>query len=244
MGFSWKSTQVHLEQVGYVNLKASSLEHWACCFYQCATRAPTARITIKIWHLEIHLPQHFIPQTMGVRNRWWDVLTDPFSMTLLSIITALEHCSQIISQKWPQVFLKGPCRHQAKKCSSDHLRVHLRRHWHLRRLHAPEKGCTPFGLLPSWLNSRWCSHFQSFEVLPDCDHLKADEGSQSKWQSQRHVMLHNTYFSYETLTGADISVAVQVPVRLKLCHFVRIFAGLVTDLLLETVTKLVSHCAA
>lgn len=36
------------------------------------------------------------------------ILTDPFSMTLLSIITALVPCSQIISQKWPQVWVKGP----------------------------------------------------------------------------------------------------------------------------------------
>lgn len=40
------------------------------------------------------------------------VLTEPFSMTLLSMMTALVFCSQIMSQKWPQVFLRGPCRKQ------------------------------------------------------------------------------------------------------------------------------------
>lgn len=38
------------------------------------------------------------------------MLTEPFSITLLSMMTALVFCSQIMSQKWPHVFLRGPCR--------------------------------------------------------------------------------------------------------------------------------------
>lgn len=55
--------------------------------------------------------QHFKTVWTQYQSSGWlaGVLTDPFSMTLLSIITALEHCSQIISQKWPQVFRRGPC---------------------------------------------------------------------------------------------------------------------------------------
>lgn len=40
------------------------------------------------------------------------VLTEPFSMTRLSMMTAFVFCSQTMSQKWPQVFLRGPCRQQ------------------------------------------------------------------------------------------------------------------------------------
>lgn len=36
------------------------------------------------------------------------------------------------------------------------------------------------------------------------------------------------------LTGADITVAVQVPIHGKFCHSVGVFAGLVADLLLKT----------
>lgn len=35
-------------------------------------------------------------------------LTEPFSITLLSMMTALVFCSQIMSQKCPHVFLRGP----------------------------------------------------------------------------------------------------------------------------------------
>lgn len=71
------------------------------------------------------------------RLRCERVLTDPFSITLLSMITALEHCSQIISQKWPQVFLRGPWRTMFRKkqetfttsaCSCAH---------HISHSHAP-----------------------------------------------------------------------------------------------------------
>lgn len=47
------------------------------------------------------------------------VLTDPFSMTLLSMMTAFVFCSQIMSQKWPEVFLRGPCEQNSHK-NSDH----------------------------------------------------------------------------------------------------------------------------
>lgn len=36
------------------------------------------------------------------------------------------------------------------------------------------------------------------------------------------------------LTGTDISVAVQIPIGWKFCHFERVFAGLVMDFLLLT----------
>lgn len=57
-----------------------------------------------------HLNHHELEnksKTSAENNRYSP--TKPFSITLLSMITALERCSQIISQKWPQVFLKGPC---------------------------------------------------------------------------------------------------------------------------------------
>lgn len=56
--------------------------------------------------------------------------------------------------------------------------------WHLQCLcyTIPEKGCKLFGLLPPWLNLHWCSHFQSFQVLPDCDHLKPDKRRMSNLQ--------------------------------------------------------------
>lgn len=151
-------------------------------------------------------PRSFEYNKEVLRNQC--VLTDPFSMTLLSIITALEHCSQIISQKWPQVFLNGPCRSKVKKqtceknkiyiynamikssqninvksctfCfrwSTDLFNEYLCRRWHLHCVYdtVPEKECKLFGLLPPWLNLHWCSHFRSFQVLPDCDRLKPDE---------------------------------------------------------------------
>lgn len=79
---------------------------------------------ISLWRYDtlIHISLNFWIQHQhgGLRksasSRCSSVLTDPFSMTLLSIITALEPCSQIISQKWPQVFLKGPCRSKVKTC--------------------------------------------------------------------------------------------------------------------------------
>lgn len=40
------------------------------------------------------------------------------------------------------------------------------------------------------------------------------------------------------LTGADIPVAVQVPIHGKFCHSVGVFAGLVADLLLKTFRNL------
>lgn len=40
------------------------------------------------------------------------------------------------------------------------------------------------------------------------------------------------------LTGADVPVAVQVPIRGKFCHSVGVFAGLVADLLLKTFRNL------
>lgn len=42
------------------------------------------------------------------RTGW--ILTDPFSITLFNMTTPRLFCSQTISQKWPQVFGKGPCR--------------------------------------------------------------------------------------------------------------------------------------
>lgn len=51
----------------------------------------------------------------------------------------------------------------------------------------PEKGCKLFGLLPPWLNLHWCSHFQSFQVLPDCDHLKPDKRWMSNFKSQKRL---------------------------------------------------------
>lgn len=49
------------------------------------------------------------------------VLTEPFSITLLSMMTALVFCSQIMSQKWPHVFLRGPCRQCTCTLSSQTL---------------------------------------------------------------------------------------------------------------------------
>lgn len=49
------------------------------------------------------------------------VLTEPFSITLLSMMTALVFCSQIMSQKWPHVFLRGPCRHRTCTPSNQML---------------------------------------------------------------------------------------------------------------------------
>lgn len=51
----------------------------------------------------------------------------------------------------------------------------------------PEKGCKLFGLPPPWLNLHWCSHFQSFQVLPDCDHLKPDKRWMSNFKSQKRL---------------------------------------------------------
>lgn len=44
-------------------------------------------------------------------------------MTLLSMMTALVFCSQIMSQKWPQVFLRGPCGQQ--KHTHTHKQTHF-----------------------------------------------------------------------------------------------------------------------
>lgn len=46
------------------------------------------------------------------------VLTEPFSITLFSMMTALVFCSQIMSQKWPHVLLRGPCRQRT--CTPSH----------------------------------------------------------------------------------------------------------------------------
>lgn len=43
------------------------------------------------------------------------LLTDPFSITLLSMTTPLLFCSHTISQKWPHVLGKGPCKHTTHK---------------------------------------------------------------------------------------------------------------------------------
>lgn len=45
-------------------------------------------------------------------NPW---LTDPFSITLLSMTTPLLFCSHTISQKWPHVLGKGPCKYTIHK---------------------------------------------------------------------------------------------------------------------------------
>lgn len=52
-----------------------------------------------------------LQKTINVLNtQKWGVLTDPFSITLFNMTTPRLFCSQTISQKWPQVFGKGPCR--------------------------------------------------------------------------------------------------------------------------------------
>lgn len=51
--------------------------------------------------------------------------------------------------------------------------------------------------------------------------------------AQQHTFSPSTSRLVTRLTWADISVAVQIPIHWKFCHFVRIFAGLVTDLLLR-----------
>lgn len=138
---------------------------------------------LQIQYVKKKKHQHFKSVWERYQSSGWlaGVLTDPFSMTLLSIITALEHCSQIISQKWPQVFRKGPCADKdvywsdfsGFSCKIIVSLIHnIITDTLLIFISIPEKECTLFLLPPPWLNLHWCSHFQSFQVLPDCDHLE------------------------------------------------------------------------
>lgn len=91
--------------------------------------------------------------------------------------------NEMYTEKKNPVVIKSSQNIKVKSCtvffhwSTDLFNVYLCWHWHLHCLYdtVPEKECKLFGLLPPWLNLHWCSHFQSFQVLPDCDHLKPDE---------------------------------------------------------------------
>lgn len=157
-------------------------------------------------------------------------------------MTALEHCCQIINQKWPQVFLKGPCGH---KHQHSHVACTCVHHSHMfitvtcsHRANPvlPERGCRLAGLPRPWQDWHWCSHFQSFQVSPDCDRLQTT--SQSSYRKidiwRKPVSL--SFSEIVTLTWADVSVAVQIPIDWKFCHFIGMFTGFVTNLLVQDKT--------
>lgn len=53
-------------------------------------------------------------QETGGRIRALEGLTEPFSITRLSMTTPLLFCSHTISQKWPHVLGRGPCKQSTK----------------------------------------------------------------------------------------------------------------------------------
>lgn len=58
--------------------------------------------------------EHVVKRETGGRMRALEGLTEPFSITRLSMTTPLLFCSHTISQKWPHVLGRGPCKQSTK----------------------------------------------------------------------------------------------------------------------------------